>query len=361
MKAFIDMHEDRIHGVLSCFDRMLFRGYLPIMSDWSMAQLLQAHEVDCSSVKPFLLANAGRVKAHAVALARKHGRPFEYLSARMRKEDAARKMVERDDIDEGLVSATARCAPGATEVMNFLGRKLVGNFRGEVVSDLSSLVCRRVGGSRIKHRVKQNGLKRYDNAGLVLRVETVINKPEEFRVRKQVLRDGKQRAEWAQLRKGVAYLFRYREVSLQANARYLDALAVVDDPTKGKQALQRLTTTKKDVAGRSCPGFNPMAQDDATLFKSLMDGEHSLRGFTNRDFRSRLTTTRWLRSCADDPKKASAKVGRCFRRLHAHGLIAKIPRTRRWRVTAYGHQAMGAPLYLREHHFPNVYATAPAA
>ena len=29
--------------------------------------------------------------------------------------------------------------------MNFLGRKLVGNFRGEVVSDLSSLVCRRVG------------------------------------------------------------------------------------------------------------------------------------------------------------------------------------------------------------------------
>jgi hypothetical protein len=39
--------------------------------------------------------------------------------------------------------------------------------------------------------------------------------------------------------------FRYREVSLQANARYLDALAVVDDPTQGKQALQRLTITKK--------------------------------------------------------------------------------------------------------------------
>ena len=54
-----------------------------------------------------------------------------------------------------------------------------------------------------------------------------------------------------------------------------------------------------------------------------------------------LNKTRWLRSCADDPKKASAKLGRCFRRLHAHGLIAKIPRTRRWRVTAYGHQAMG--------------------
>jgi hypothetical protein len=104
-----------------------------------------------------------------------------------------------------------------------------------------------------------------------------------------------------------------------------------------------------------------MAQDDATLFKSLLDGEHCLRGFTNRDIRSRLTGTRWLRACASDEKKASAKVGRCFRRLHAHGLIATIPRTRRWRVTAYGRQAMGTSLYLREHHFPNVYATAAAA
>jgi hypothetical protein len=60
---------------------------------------------------------------------------------------------------------------GATEVMNFLGRKLTGRFEGEVVCDLSSLVCRRVGGSRIKHRVKQNWPKMYDKAGLVLRIE----------------------------------------------------------------------------------------------------------------------------------------------------------------------------------------------
>lgn len=77
MTAFIDKYEDRIQGVLSCFDRMLFRGCLPIMSGGSMAQSLQAHEIDCSSVKPLLLSNAQRVKAHALALAREHGRPFE--------------------------------------------------------------------------------------------------------------------------------------------------------------------------------------------------------------------------------------------------------------------------------------------
>src|SRR3982751_3328965 len=141
---------------------------------------------------------------------------------------------------------------GAKEVMNFLGRKLHGKFEGEIVSDLSSLVCRRTGGSRIKHRVKENWLKMYDKSGLVLRVETVINNPEEFRVRKQVLRNGKQRTEWVEMRKGVAYLFRYREVSLQANSRYLDALATVDDPTHAKRALNRLTTPKSDAAGRRC-------------------------------------------------------------------------------------------------------------
>ena len=39
----------------------------------------------------------------------------------------------------------------------------------------------------------------------------------------------------------------------------------------------------------------------------------------------------------------------------------RFPRTRRWRVTAYGHQAVATSLYLREHHFPNVYATAAVA
>jgi hypothetical protein len=69
MEEFIRQHEARIHGVLSCFHRMLFRGYLPITSGWSMAQLLKALQVDGGNLKAFLLANAERVKAHAIALA----------------------------------------------------------------------------------------------------------------------------------------------------------------------------------------------------------------------------------------------------------------------------------------------------
>jgi hypothetical protein len=34
MKEFIRKHDNRVHR--ACFDRMLFRGYLPIMSGWAM-------------------------------------------------------------------------------------------------------------------------------------------------------------------------------------------------------------------------------------------------------------------------------------------------------------------------------------
>jgi hypothetical protein len=77
------------------------------------------------------------------------------------------------------------------------------------------------------------------------------------------------------LRKGVAYLFRYREISLQANARCLDALAAVDDPAAGKQALQRLTTMKKDAAGRSCPGNNAVGATRRHLVQEP-DGRRAL-------------------------------------------------------------------------------------
>src|SRR5262249_16059009 len=100
----------------------------------------------------------------------------------------------------------------------------------------------------------------------------------------------------------------YQEVSLLANARYLNALAVVDDPTDAKRDLDRVTTRKKDAAGRPCPAFNPLARHDAELFQAVMDGEHYLRGFTNRDIRNNIRSTLHLKACGSDPKRQSSKT-----------------------------------------------------
>lgn len=64
-----------------------------------MAQLLQAREID-----------RGGVKAHAQAMGRERGRPFEHLCPHPRKDDAAPKLVERDSIVGGCVfSAVEPC------------------------------------------------------------------------------------------------------------------------------------------------------------------------------------------------------------------------------------------------------------
>ena len=78
MKEFVDKYNDRIHGVLSCFDRMLFRGYLPIMSGWQMAQFFNTSGIRFRELKTFLVQNADRVKRHAMIIAEREGRPYVY-------------------------------------------------------------------------------------------------------------------------------------------------------------------------------------------------------------------------------------------------------------------------------------------
>ena len=96
MDKFIEQHADRISGTLGCFDRVLFRGYLPIMSGAAMAAFLKSREVWGETLKSFLLEQAERLKRHALDLCTREGRPYEYLSHATKKEDLARKIAERD-------------------------------------------------------------------------------------------------------------------------------------------------------------------------------------------------------------------------------------------------------------------------
>lgn len=51
MKAFAEKYADQIHGTLSCFDRVLSCGYLPLMSGWQMAEFLHDLDHTFASVK----------------------------------------------------------------------------------------------------------------------------------------------------------------------------------------------------------------------------------------------------------------------------------------------------------------------
>ena len=154
------------------------------------------------------------------------------------------------------------------------------------------------------------------------------------------------------MRKGVANLFRYRDVSLAANGRYLEALAVVDDPSAALEQLDTITQRKRTRAGQSVKAFNPLSADDQRIFKALLSGANIINGFRNRDIRARLTGSPFLRACGRCVAKQSAKISRLLKRFHIYGLIAKVPRTRRWRLTKKGWALLSAAISLKEQTFP---------
>jgi hypothetical protein len=214
------------------------------------------------------------------------------------------------------------------DILGFLGRKWDRRFDGDVQTEVKT---DRLLGTRIKHRMTRNWLKMYDKFGLILRVETVINRPKEFSVyRTRHHRDGTTSPGYFPMNKDVGSLVHYQEQALACNRRYLDALAIVDDPAPAYQQLRQLTEPKR-VAERSSAGFNPARREDVRLFAAVLDGDHIARGFRNKDIRAAL-----FGASAPASRQQSAAVGRLVKRLHNRQLVAKIPRTRRWRVTEAG-------------------------
>ena len=233
----------------------------------------------------------------------------------------------------------------AKDILTFLGRKLHGNFLGEVLTDCKK---KRHPGARIKHRMKGNWLKMYDKFGLILRIETVINAPREFRVRRKRIRDGQPQMVWCPMNKGVSNLPSYQRVSRAANDRYLNALSVAGDPTAGYRSVAHLTESKVHH-GRRYTGFNPARPEHVRLFQAVLSGDHELQGFRNADIRTALWG--FERDPQQRRRRANA-VTRLLKRFHVRGLIAKIPRTHRWRVTATGHKLLGAMIQLHYHGLP---------
>jgi len=235
---------------------------------------------------------------------------------------------------------------GAEQVMTFLGRKYRETFQGQIKTQWH----RREPGAAVKHWVKRNALKMYDKAGLVLRIETVINNPKEFFVHRcREKQDGTQEVGWFPMSKGVANLYRYAEVCRQANARYLEALAVVDDLGVGQSELDR-RCAKVRYQGRMRRALQPLGCDDQALFLGVLRGEYTVRGFRNHELAERLFGPR-----PDDWVERRRQCGRVSRRislLRAHGLLCKLPRCRRYRVTVRGQRFMSTAIHLREKLFP---------
>lgn len=234
---------------------------------------------------------------------------------------------------------------GGEDILSYLGRKRPAACRDEVLTDLKKYRQ----GFRVKHRYQGNWIKMYDKCAQVLRIEVVINHPATFRVRRWGTRQGHRVLGWFPLIKSVAFLDRYAHVAHQAARRYLNGLAVVADPQVSHDVLDRVCS-RASFAGRKRRALNPLSREDQRLFFAVLRGEHALRGLRSRDLAPYLN-----QSPSPDPqlrRRQSGQRSRLLQLLRAHGLLAKLPHTRRYRVTDRGFAFMSAAIHLRHKAFP---------
>src|SRR5206468_12539034 len=124
--------------------------------------------------------------------------------------------------------------------------------------------------------------------------------------------------------------------------------AAVDDPTPALDDLENLTERRRQH-GRSYAGFNPARQEEIRLFSALLAGDHIAQGFRNHHIRAALYDGA---KNAHERRSQSAAVGRLLKRLHVRGLLAKVPHTRRWRVTSKGRRVLGDTLHTYRRYQP---------
>jgi len=232
------------------------------------------------------------------------------------------------------------------DVMRFLGRKIdpsgkiPSQFAGQVVTSLKQ----RPEGVRVKHRVKSNSLKMYDKDGSVLRTETTINDPSDFKVYRSKESQPDSTPDWRSLRKGIADLHRRAQVSQACNNRYLENLADAQDKTPLKHWTDKLC---RPVIwkGKRARALNPYAPDDAELLQAIARGELKINGFTNKQLRSILYSR--PPSSEADRKRQSSQTTRRIRLLRAHGLVTKLPKSHRYQLTKRGSKAVTALICAR--------------
>ena len=223
------------------------------------------------------------------------------------------------------------------DVMRFLGRwvptttgKVFKQFEGEIMSDLK---CRPEG-VRIKHSLKGNSIKLYDKQGSVLRVETTINRTEEFKVYRASEQDPEGELSWRSLRRAVADMPRRAQVSHASNNRYLAALKSTTGTTPLAQLVAQVCSPLS-LKGQRYRALRPWSPEDSLLLQAVADGKFALNGFRNRDLRASLNPFQRQKI---NPQTITRKL----RLLRAHGIVRKVPHTHRYVVTDTGRAILTA-------------------
>jgi hypothetical protein len=186
-------------------------------------------------------------------------------------------------------------------------RRTPGTFRTRVITDDVT--------PTLRVEYKKAKIKQYHKEGRALRTETVINDPGDFYIGKRL-----------------SNLPALRQVGFTANRRLLDVQRISHDPADGAAAITAITNPVITDTGTRIPGLRFTDSRAQALLTALCVFRLLPNGFTNRDLRTHLAPL--LGTPIEDTTGGQTSYD--LRRLRAHGLITRIPRTHRYQVTDSG-------------------------
>ena len=161
---------------------------------------------------------------------------------------------------------------------------------------------------------KRSRIKQYHKEGQALRTETTINDTYDFAIGRRLQN-----------------LPALRKIGFEANRRLLDVQRISHDCALGEDAFQGLQRPVEVGAQRASALRFADARVQA-LLHALVLFVFLARGFTNRDLREQLAPLLGLRPSDIRPGRMTYDL----RRLRLHGLIERLPKTHRYRLTSHG-------------------------
>jgi hypothetical protein len=161
-----------------------------------------------------------------------------------------------------------------------------------------------------------NRIKEYFKEGRGLRTETTINHPAAFK-----------------LRKGLQSLPQWRQIGFQANRRLLDVQKISQDCALGEAAFEKVNQPIQ-VEERRVSGLRFGDGRVQALLSAILLFVFVANGFSAKELRPKLAGLLGLRA----DQLSAGRVTYDLRRLRLHGLIERMARTHRYRLTQRGIQ-----------------------
>jgi hypothetical protein len=164
---------------------------------------------------------------------------------------------------------------------------------------------------------KGTRIKQYHKEGQALRTETTINNTRDFYIGKSLLN-----------------LPALRKIGFQANRRVLEVQAITHDSILAEDTLQQLQRPRI-VEGQRVSALRLADPTVQALWNAVLMYDLLPAGFSNRQLRKHLA------QLLGRPEESltQGRMSYHLRRLRLHGLIHRIPKTHRYRLTNFGLRA----------------------